>query len=158
MTKYRIVDTNVPATASSDDPSKTDCRRRCIAELEAFFNGKRTLVIDDEWHVLGEYERNLKLGRLSEQFLRWVLESRYKPARCRLIHLEHDSEKHFVDFPNDQRLATFDRADHKWVALSRASSRQLGVHPPIVQATDLKWKQFKKVLASYSVRIIFICG
>ena len=38
----------------------------------------------------------------------------------------------------DKRLAKFDRADRKWIALSCASSHQLGAHPPIVQATDLK--------------------
>ena len=157
-TKYYIVDTNVPATASSSDPSQRNCREQCIVELEAFFNGSRVLVIDDQWHVLGEYARNLKRGGLDEQFLRWVLQNRQNPKRCCLIYLASDPAWSFKHFPKDKRLAKFDRADRKWIALSCASSHQLGAHPPIVQATDLKWKRFEKVLDTYGVRILFICN
>jgi late competence protein required for DNA uptake (superfamily II DNA/RNA helicase) len=127
-TKYYIVDTNVPATASSSDPSQRNCREQCIVELEAFFNGSRVLVIDDQWHVLGEYARNLKRGRLDEQFLHWVLQNRQNPKRCCLIYLASDPAWSFKDFPKDKRLAKFDRADRK------------------------------KVLDTYGVRILFICN
>jgi hypothetical protein len=157
-TKYYIVDTNVPATASSSDPSQRNCREQCIVELEAFFNGSRVLVIDDQWHVLGEYARNLKRGGLDEQFLRWVLQNRQNPKRCCLIYLASDPAWSFKDFPKDKRLAKFDRADRKWIALSRASARKLNIHPPIAQATDLKWKQFAAILRAYGVNVDFICS
>ena len=58
----------------------------------------------------------------------------------------------------DKRLAKFDRADRKWIALSRASARRLNIYPPIAQATDLKWKQFAAILRAYGVDIDFICS
>ena len=158
MTHYRIVDTNVPATASSDNPPSIDCRKRCVAELAGFFNGTYILVIDNQWHILKEYERNLRRGGLAEQFLRWVLQNRQNPERCCLIYLASDPVWSFKDFPKDKRLAKFDRADRKWIALSRASARKLNIHPPIAQATDLKWKQFAAILRAYGVNIDFICS
>jgi|YNPBryunderm2012_1023409.scaffolds.fasta_scaffold07477_3 hypothetical protein len=60
----------------------------------------------------------------------------------------------------DKRLAKFDRADRKWIALSRASARRLNIYPPITQATDLnlKCKQFAATLRAYGVDIDFICS
>jgi len=118
------------------------------------------LVIDNQWHVLGEYARNLKRGGLDEQFLRWVLQNRQNPKRCCLIYLASDPAWSFKDFPKDKRLAKFDRADRKWIALSRASARRLNIYPPITQATDLnlKCKQFAATLRAYGVDIDFICS
>ena len=57
-----IVDTNVAIVANQRDdaPASPDCVRRCITLLNEFQRDQRPLEIDDGWHILREYQRNLR--------------------------------------------------------------------------------------------------
>lgn len=161
MSRRRIVDTNVPIVANGDKSPQAspECRLACVKELDAFFKGQRQLVIDDDWRVLKEYQANLypSNGGLGDRFLQWVLQNSHNPQACVQVHLPLHATRSFEDFPDDDRLAGFDPEDRKWVALSRASASRSSEHTPIVQATDMKWRNFELTLREYEVSIDFIC-
>lgn len=163
MSRQRIIDTNVPVIADGNRSPQTspECRLACVSQLEALFSGKHQLVVDDSWHILKEYQANLypsSNGGLGEQFLKWVLQNRNNLSACVQVHLEVNDNGSFKDFPEDDALKSFDFEDRKWIALSRASQRQLKRTVPIVQAADLKWLNFVSILSKYGVKINFICN
>jgi hypothetical protein len=162
MNPRRIVDTNVPKIANGDHSPQASpqCRQACIRELESFFESRRMLVIDDQWHVLKEYQANLypSNGGLGDRFLQWVLQNLRNANVCVQIHLPPHTGRSFEDFPDDDRLHGFDPADRKWIALARACIRHFNESAPIAEAADKKWRAYEHVLAEHQVVIDFICA
>lgn len=159
--QYRIIDTNVPVIADGNrsPQASPECRLACVSQLKALLSGKHQIVIDDSWHILKEYKANLyRSSGLGREFLQRVLQNRNNPSACVQVHLEVNDDGSFKDFPEDDALKSFDLEDRKWIALSRASQRQLGRIVPIVQAADLKWLNFVSILSKYGVTINFICN
>jgi len=69
------------------------------------------------------------------------------------VHIERHAERGYVEFPVDDNLAHFDRADRKFVAVAVAHPDG----PPILQGTDSKWTEWVNRLAVHRVRISFLC-
>ena len=155
-----IVDTNVPITANGDAcHTSTECEEKCIGWIEEIMQSKYILRLDNDWHILGEYEGQLRSeGQpgVGDAFLKWVLNNRSNPAKCRLVPitpLDGNSQSPFAEFPSDASLARFDRDDHKFVAVALATQ----VMSRILNATDRDWWVYRVPLEANGVQIEFLC-
>ena len=152
-----IVDTNVAVVANGQSPqASSSCVDICINRLEGIVRGEEKLVLDNGWIILGEYLRNLRsTGEpgAGDSFLRWILMN--KDDRCDLIHITPvaGSENEFEEFPDDSALAGFDPDDRKFIAVTIAHPE----NPPILQAVDSQWWDFRDALRQNGVTVAFIC-
>ena len=154
-----IVDTNVARVANGewgDDFKK--CEKTCIDRLERIMRGETKLVIDADWIILGEYSRNRSSSGTQgtgDRFLTWSLRNRTNPARCVRVPITpiENSETDFKEFPDDPALQKFDPDDRKFVAVARKHPEK----PPILQAVDSQWLDFREALTRYEVTVEFIC-
>lgn len=155
-----IVDTNVPIAANKMSPQATPgCIETCIRELKEI-ERRHTLVLDDGWRILREYQRHLKSSGqpgVGDRFLKWALINRHNPQRCEQVHitasLASEEDREFAEFPQDLRLAGFDRSDRKFVAVALAHPER----PPILNALDTDWWYFREPLEQHDVRVVFLC-
>ncbi len=160
-----IVDTNVAVVANARSPQASPaCVSNCVRRLREI-QQHHTVVIDDGWQVLREYQGQLSSGGqpgVGDAFLKWVLTNLANPARCEQVHLEvHDSEnvppatKHseFIAFPLGDDFDGFDRSDHKFVALCLTHHER----PPIQNAVDTDWWDYLHCLSRHGVRVDFLC-
>ena len=115
----------------------------------------RKLVLDDRWIILREYMRNLRSNGadVGDRFLGWILANRDK--RCDLVPITPvaGSENEFEEFPDDPALEGFDPDDRKFFAVAVAHSEK----PPILQAVDSQWWDFRYALRENGVTVAFIC-
>ena len=153
-----VADTNVAVVANAlSEQASEDCVEACAERLEGIMRGEVKLVLDDDWQILGEYAQNLhSTGTdVGDRFLRWVLRNWRNPERCDLIHITpvDGSDNEFQEFPPDPALNDFDRADRKFIAVAIAHSER----PPILQAVDSQWWDFRDALQENGVTVAFIC-
>ena len=152
-----IVDTNVAVVANGQSPqASSSCVETCINRLEGIVRGEEKLVLDNGWIILGEYLRNLRsTGEpgAGDSFLRWILMN--KDDRCDLVPIKplDGSENEFEEFPDDPALNDFDPDDRKFIAVAIAHPEK----PPILQAVDSQWLNFRDVLSRNGVTVEFIC-
>ncbi len=154
-----VVDTNVAKVANGreESPQATpNCVNTCIGKLEKIMRGEETLVLDDRWIILAEYIGNLRSSGkpgTGDRFLRWVLIN--KDKRCHLVSITtvNGLENEFKEFPDDKALNGFHSKDRKFVAVALAHAEK----PPILQATDTQWWEFRHVLRENGVTVKFIC-
>ena len=152
-----IVDTNVAVVANGQSPqASSNCVDTCINRLEDVVRGEEKLILDNGWIILGEYLRNLRSSGepgAGDSFLRWILMN--KDNRCDLIHITpvDGSENEFEEFPDDPALDGFDRDDRKFIAVACAHLEG----PPILQAVDSKWWDFRDAFRQHGVTVEFIC-
>ena len=151
-----IVDTNVAVVANGkSEQASEECEETCINRLEQIMRGETKLVLDADWIILGEYSRNLhsRGADVGDRFLRWVLNNRI--TQCDLIPITpvEDSETEFTEFPTDPELENFDPADRKFIAVAIAHCEK----PPILQAVDSQWWDFRDALRRHEVTVEFIC-
>ena len=153
-----VADTNVPVVANGrSEQASGECVLSCLKRLQRLTRSDK-LVIDSHWLILREYIANLRSEGQpgpGNAFLKWVLTNVHNPRRCELVRITQTSsdETNFAEFPKDQRLKGFDPSDRKFVAVALGHSRR----PPILQAVDRKWWQFKEVLLSHGVKVEFLC-
>ncbi len=156
-----IVDTNVPVVANSRSAkhASSTCIRFCIHTL-LDIQQQHTLILDDRWRILKEYQRNLNsTGEpgIGDSFLKWALDNRTNPSHCELVPItplpNSVDGNDFAEFPADPALANFDRADRKFVAIALAHSEK----PPILNATDTDWWNHHIILEKQGVQITFLC-
>ena len=152
-----VVDTNVAVVANGESlQTSPNCVDTCINRLEGIVRGEEKLVLDNKWIILGEYLRNLRSSGepgAGDSFLRWILMN--KDKRCDLVPITpvDDSENEFEEFPDDPALNGFDRDDRKFIAVARKHPGK----PPILQAVDSKWLDFRDALRRNGVTVVFIC-
>ena len=152
-----IVDTNVAIVANGQSPqASSSCVDTCINRLEGIVRGEEKLVLDNGWIILGEYLRNLRSSGepgAGDSFLRWILMN--KDERCDLVAITpvNDSENEFEEFPDDPALERFDPDDRKFIAVALAHPER----PPILQAVDSKWLNFRDAFHRNGVTVEFIC-
>ena len=152
-----IVDTNVAVVANGQSPQASpNCVDTCINRLEGIIRGEEKLVLDDMWAILGEYIRNLRSSGepgAGDRFLLWLL--RNKDTQCDLVSITpvNGSENAFEEFPDDPALDDFDPADRKFIAVACAHSES----PPILQAVDSQWLDFRDAFHRNGVTVEFIC-
>lgn len=152
-----IVDTNVAVVANGQSSQASpNCVDTCINRLEGIIRGEEKLVLDDMWAILGEYMRNLRSSGepgAGDRFLLWLL--RNKDTQCDLVSITpvNGSDNAFEEFPDDPALNDFDPADRKFIAVACAHSEK----PPILQAVDSKWLDFRDAFRRNGVTVVFIC-
>jgi len=155
--KY-VVDTNVPVVANGKSKQASPkCVIACVEIIHKITNSE-TIVIDDQWLILNEYSNKLnQKGQpgVGDAFLKWILTNNRNPLLCEQVKITptHSHKDNFKEFPNDQRLKKFDPSDRKFVAVARAHRE----HPPILQAVDAKWWNFREILSEHSVTVQFLC-
>ena len=152
-----VVDTNVAIVANGhkSEQASPDCIRACAVRLARLIQEDQ-LLIDDKWLIIKEYINNLSKSELpiGNAFLKWVLDNRFT-GRIEQVSItptvEHKPS--FKEFPQDAQLENFDVSDRKFVAVSLAHPES----PPILNAVDTDWWQFKDVLEANGVIVEFLC-
>jgi len=155
-----IVDTNVPVVANKAAPQASAvCVTMCVRRLRDI-QQNHTLVLDDGWHILREYQANLSSSGqpgVGDAFLKWVLTNRSNPHRCEQVCITPTGTDlppgRFVEFPVTPDLAGFDPEDCKFVAVAVAHPE----HPPVLNAVDPDWWQYRHALEQISISIEFLC-
>ena len=154
-----IVDTNVAVVANHGHERATSaCVAACAHNLQRITSGSETLAIDNKWHIVQEYRRQLKSSGqpgAGDAFLKWVLTYRANPSRCIQVAITPTKdERVFREFPADPELAGFDRSDRVFVAVALAHPDR----PPILNAVDSDWAEYRKPLSTHGVQVDFVCG
>ena len=151
-----IVDTNVVVVANGrSEQASADCVEICGERLEEIMHGEVKLVLDNRWIILGEYMQNLRSSGVDvgDRFLGWILVN--KDERCDLVSITpvNGSENEFEEFPDDLALDNFDPDDRKFIAVAVAHPEK----PPILQAVDSQWWDFRNAFRRNGVTVEFIC-
>lgn len=153
-----IIDTNVPLVANGmAEQASPECMNECTKRLNVLIQTGK-LVLDSNWLIIKEYRNKLQsTGQpgVGNKFLKWVLTNYKNTDRCEMVDitLTDNTGCNFKEFPTDLRLDNFDTDDRKFVAVSIAHKE----NPPILQAVDTKWWQYKEILAEYNVKTEFLC-
>jgi len=152
-----VVDTNVPVVANgAANHVSADCMLRCVDRLEIVMK-KEIVLLDNGMYILDEYMNSLSMsGRPGpgDAFMKWVWLNQSNPFHCKRIDITPKSGgQDFEEFPDDPDLREFDASDRKFVAISLAS----GVNPPILNASDTDWWDYKEPLERNGVHIDFLC-
>jgi len=152
-----VVDTNVPVVANSrSGQASPDCVLVCLQRLDRITRTGR-VALDDQWRIIREYQANLRSSGqpgVGDAFLKWILTNLANPERCELVSITPvGDETNFQEFPSDTALRRFDPSDRKFVAVALAHSQ----HPPIIQAIDSKWWEFRIPLRRNGVKVEFLC-
>jgi hypothetical protein len=153
-----VVDTNVAVVANRKAPqASAHCVSSCTERLRRIERSGR-LALDDQWLILEEYLRYLRPDGQpgpGDSFLKWILTNRWNARRCVVVPIvsRNGNAEDFKSFPRDHRLARFDPADRKFVAVALAHPKR----PPILQAVDSRWWGFKEILGQNGVRVDFLC-
>jgi hypothetical protein len=153
-----VVDTNVLVVAEGvrNSDQVRDVSARCRAAVLEFLPGfaqSFSLVVDDRWEVLREYERALpKLGQPGpgKRFLVEIY--RNINSNVRLILLARRPDGEFQGVAQTLIDAGFDRSDRKFVALSNDSGAR------IVNAVDGDWVEHRDVLEAAHISVEQLCG
>lgn len=151
-----VVDTNVLATADGRAThAGTRCRQTCVDRLVRIRQFD-ALVLDRIRLILDEYHRNVGSDRQQPgfAFVIWAETNQYNLNRCHLVSVHALAESgQLEDFPIDPDLASFDPSDRKFVAVALGS----GLDPPILNATDTDWWDFREPLERHGVKIELLC-
>lgn len=154
-----IVDTNVAVVASRRPAQASeDCVATCAERLRQITDGEVKLVLDDQRRIIDEYRGQLNPDGqpgIGDVFLKWVEMNWANPERCDLVPITpiDGSENEFEEFPNDPALNDFDPDDRKFIAVVFAHPD----NPPILQAVDSQWWDFRDALHENGVTVAFIC-
>lgn len=155
--KCQVVDTNVLVVANGRNGGSYACARNCArALLDIKHFG--VIVIDDGDLILSEYRTHCSLSGqpgLGDSFIRWIHDN---CGRGELVHMvaltRREGGGDFAEFPEHPELAEFDPADKKFVAVANAHQDK----PPILQASDSKWWDWKDPLMSSGITVEFLCA
>jgi hypothetical protein len=153
-----VVDTNVPIVANHKGEEPLACAAACADALHEI---TRTglLVIDEGGLIFGEYKTYLSFAGqpgAGDYFFKWLSDNRYKPDRVARVALAEDPARpgQFAAFPADEELRSFDQSDRKFVAAALTHPER----PPVLDATDSDWWDFRNALRPHGVTIRFVCG
>ncbi len=157
-----VVDTNVPIVANlatsndqnNDIPLK--CINTCVEAIEhVVVNGG--LVIDEIGEIFEEYRGKLAIrgepGQ-GDKFMKWVHDFQWTPDKVTRIPI-HRRNGTYKEFPEHDGLKNFDINDQKFVAVANEHSDTQ--KPPIFQATDSKWLEWKDALSEVGITVRFLC-
>jgi hypothetical protein len=149
------MDTNVPVVANGrTSQASPDCVLACIDALLRI--RENCLLLDDGGLILDEYRRYLSPSGQpgsGDAFFKWLWNNQGNADQCRRVKITADDDRGFAEFPDDPELERFDKDDRKFVAVALAS----GNAPPVLNASDTDWWNFREVLSQRGVRVDFIC-
>uniref|UniRef100_B8HK87 PIN domain-containing protein n=1 Tax=Cyanothece sp. (strain PCC 7425 / ATCC 29141) TaxID=395961 RepID=B8HK87_CYAP4 len=161
-----VVDTNVLVIANGTDceQASDECVKQCRIKLGQI-ERQGIIVVDSGWLILNEYKGQVRTkftGRVGNRskdvgsfFLIWVLTNRNNPKHCSQVKITPtlNNDGSFEEFPNDPGLAGFDLSDRKFVAVACAHP----ANPPIVNAVDTDWRDYREPLKQAGVMVEFLC-
>ena len=154
-----IVDTNVALVANGkSEQASEDCEEICINRLVEITNGEIKLALDDERRIIEEYRGKLSPDGqpgVGDAFLKWVEMNWTNPDHCDLVAITpvDGLENDFTEFPDDPALEDFHSKDRKFVVVALSHPE----NPPILQATDSEWWDFRDAIRRNGVTVEFIC-
>ena len=154
-----IVDTNVALVANGEwKQDSEDCEETCVRRLREIMIGKVKLALDDQRRIIEEYRKKLRPDGqpgVGDAFLKWVEINWTDEERCDRVSITpiENSKTEFKEFPKDKELENFDPDDRKFVAVAHKHPEK----PPILQAVDAQWWDFREALSRHGVRVEFIC-
>lgn len=156
MTGPVVVDTNVILVADrAHEAASEECVIECIQRLQTLMaNG--TVVIDNGYRVLSEYQNKVNIGRgkgPGTQFVKWLLQHSQNAAKVQQVEINESAEEDFAEFPGTSLQPFFDAADRKFPAVANAHPSK----PPIWQAADCKWLDWWQALADAGIAVVFLC-
>jgi len=82
----------------------------------------------------------------------WNVQATERGIKAKVTPRTNDGSD-FEEFPADPRLRGFDKDDRKYVAVALSSHR----NPPVLNAVDSDWWDYRQALESHGVRIVFLC-
>lgn len=151
-----VIDTNVLRVASQHHQNVSpQCVLACIERLRQI-QTKDCVVIDTEFHILGEYQKRLNANKgkgVGEAFLKWLLQNQANPKHVQRVALTERAENDYAEFPDPALAAEFDPSDRKFVAVAHVHPKK----PPVLQATDSKWLRWRDRLQQHGVHVVFLC-
>ncbi len=150
-----IVDNNVPMAANDVSAASPEC---VISAIDLLYEvQKGMIVLDDTQQIYMEYKTYLDFDPRPQMpgksFYLWVHENQFNPAKCEQATITPHPNRGFTEFPEDEELQEFDKADRKFVALFFKSVNL----PTIYNATDSDWVQLGSAFARLGIRITNIC-
>ncbi len=153
-----VVDTNVAVVANGmTEQAGQSCVSTCTDTLRKIIEGEKyLLLLDDKYLILEEYRNNLSLSGqpgYGDFFIQWLWESQTNERYCRMVPVTPHEDRGFEEFPDDPRLASFDRDDRKFVAVALAS----GSNPVVLNASDTDWWHHHEPLGNHGVEVMFLC-
>lgn len=151
-----VVDTNVLLVAEQlhQDVSE-ECVLACVKRLQDIMQ-RDTVVVDDEYRVLNEYQHRIDLKRGTgpgTKFLKWLLQRQSNAKHVAWTHLSEHAEDCFHEFPVAELETKFDRSDRKFPAVANAHPSK----PAILQAADCKWLKWWPELTAAGIHVEFLC-
>lgn len=157
--KSVVIDTNVLHVANNNsEQAGPACVLNVIARLEKVRDSNR-VALDDSGFILQEYldQRFHFSGQpgFGDAFFKWLFENQANESVCESVTVTPlDSHgRDFDEFPDDPDLNDFDPSDRKFVAVALASPNA----PPVLNAVDSDWWDFREALESNGVEIKFLC-
>ncbi len=153
----QVIDSNVPIVANRCHGESYSCANNCAQALIQLRNSG-VLLLDGLGLILAEYRRYLSLAGqpgVGDAFIKWVHDNSGRQDLVTRVPITPRGEapEDFVEFPNNPNLVGFDRSDRKFVAVALSSGRQ----PPILNATDRDWWDFREALSEVGISISFLC-
>ncbi len=149
-----IVDTNVPLTADGNHMSNT-CQSCCAEFVQSVIQGRHQVVLDDQWHILNEYQNKMLCTQnsFSHQFLKYILNNQKNTNRVKQVPITSVGADDFDEFPEALHSIGFDPSDRKFVAVAVSNKGK----SPIVQAADSKWVGWEDNLKKEKIKVRFLC-
>lgn len=150
-----VIDTNVLLVAERMHADVTpECVRACVERLESIRYAD-TVVLDDCYRVLREYQNKLSANRgkgVGAAFLKWLMQHQ-RTSRVEYVSLTETAADWFEEFPAAALQGAFDPPDRKFPSVSNAHAAK----PPVLQAADCKWLNWWEPLAAAGVNVEFLC-
>jgi len=150
-----VVDTNVAMVANGKSTAGAKCTAACAMKLKEIVE-RGHVVIDDSFHLLGEYRTNLNPSGqpgVGDHFYRWLLINQGNPARCTRVRITPMPEGSYKEFPRHPDLEGFDPSDHKFIAVAAVHPKS----PCVLQAFDTKWWPLRHAFKECGINITFLC-
>jgi hypothetical protein len=152
----RVIDTNILLVANKQHEGVSpDCVIACIDTLISLKETGR-VVLDDAYEIVNEYRLKTAPNtgnQVGDAFLKWLLQNIGKTKCVECVHIEPHTERGYAEFPDDQELSDFDRADRKFVAVAAKHPKR----PRILQAADSKWMEWSDRLSEHNISVEFLC-
>jgi len=150
-----VIDTNVLAVANGRHaPASDACVGACIDALLAA--REQGVSIDDGLRVLDEYRQHASFAGqpgVGDAFFKWLWDHQADALCCERVVINPHPGRGFIEFPGDQALRGFDASDRKFVAVALTSASQ----PPVLNASDTDWWEFRTALEAHGLQIQFLC-
>ncbi|MCK9504771.1 MAG: hypothetical protein M0Q95_11390 [Porticoccaceae bacterium] len=151
-----VIDTNILLIANGQHGDVSpECVTECVNLLQAM-QANGTVVIDDGYRILGEYQHKTRLNPpkgVGDVFLKWLLRNAGNPVHCAQVAITESAVDEFAEFPVPTLQPMFDAPDRKFAAVANAHPDK----PPVWQGADCKWLDWWPHLQMAGIGVEFVC-